>query len=152
MPRPSPAATAPSFASRALAACVHPQSARLLAATRRPRPRLEPRRILKPGPRPEPPPRYGSYGEPTDPYFTSRRLSLLDRGWAFAIAHGASEPARGGGPGQGPGAAVAAGKQGAGEKQGARRTRAPHPKHQPVAPRALSPRRLVAIAGRPLPR
>lgn len=30
---------------------------------------------------------YGSYGASTDPYFSSMRLSLLDRGFAFAIAH-----------------------------------------------------------------
>ncbi len=30
---------------------------------------------------------YGSYGYPNDPVFRSRRLSLLDRGFAFAIAH-----------------------------------------------------------------
>lgn len=30
---------------------------------------------------------YGSYGIPTDPRFTSPRLSLLDRGVIFAIAH-----------------------------------------------------------------
>jgi oligopeptidase B len=30
---------------------------------------------------------YGSYGLSMDPYFTSPRLSLLDRGFAFAIAH-----------------------------------------------------------------
>ena len=30
---------------------------------------------------------YGSYGLPMDPYFSSRRLSLLDRGMVFAIAH-----------------------------------------------------------------
>ncbi len=30
---------------------------------------------------------YGSYGNSTDPYFSSVRLSLLDRGFAFAIAH-----------------------------------------------------------------
>jgi oligopeptidase B len=30
---------------------------------------------------------YGSYGSSTDPYFSSSRLSLLDRGFAFAIAH-----------------------------------------------------------------
>lgn len=30
---------------------------------------------------------YGSYGSTTDPYFSSVRLSLLDRGFAFAIAH-----------------------------------------------------------------
>ncbi|HEX8562152.1 MAG TPA: S9 family peptidase [Flavobacterium sp.] len=30
---------------------------------------------------------YGSYGMSMDPYFTSTRLSLLDRGFAFAIAH-----------------------------------------------------------------
>jgi oligopeptidase B len=30
---------------------------------------------------------YGSYGIPMDPYFSSRRLSLLDRGMIFAIAH-----------------------------------------------------------------
>lgn len=30
---------------------------------------------------------YGSYGANVDPYFSSVRLSLLDRGFAFAIAH-----------------------------------------------------------------
>lgn len=30
---------------------------------------------------------YGSYGYSMDPYFSSPRLSLLDRGFAFAIAH-----------------------------------------------------------------
>lgn len=30
---------------------------------------------------------YGSYGYSTDPYFSSTRLSLLDRGFVFAIAH-----------------------------------------------------------------
>jgi oligopeptidase B len=30
---------------------------------------------------------YGSYGYSTDPYFSSTRLSLLDRGFGFAIAH-----------------------------------------------------------------
>jgi oligopeptidase B len=30
---------------------------------------------------------YGSYGYSYDPYFSSNRLSLLDRGFAFAIAH-----------------------------------------------------------------
>jgi oligopeptidase B len=30
---------------------------------------------------------YGSYGHSMDPYFSSARLSLLDRGFAFAIAH-----------------------------------------------------------------
>ena len=30
---------------------------------------------------------YGSYGNSMDPYFSSTRLSLLDRGFAFAIAH-----------------------------------------------------------------
>jgi len=30
---------------------------------------------------------YGSYGNSMDPYFSSVRLSLLDRGFAFAIAH-----------------------------------------------------------------
>jgi oligopeptidase B len=30
---------------------------------------------------------YGSYGSSTNPYFSSTRLSLLDRGFIFAIAH-----------------------------------------------------------------
>ena len=30
---------------------------------------------------------YGSYGSTTDPYFSSIRLSLLDRGFIYAIAH-----------------------------------------------------------------
>ena len=30
---------------------------------------------------------YGSYGHSIDPYFSSSRLSLLDRGFSFAIAH-----------------------------------------------------------------
>ncbi|WP_375583711.1 S9 family peptidase [Cyclobacterium xiamenense] len=30
---------------------------------------------------------YGAYGLSTDPYFSSSRLSLLDRGFVFAIAH-----------------------------------------------------------------
>ncbi len=30
---------------------------------------------------------YGSYGHTIDPYFSSARLSLLDRGFVFAIAH-----------------------------------------------------------------
>ncbi len=30
---------------------------------------------------------YGSYGNTIDPYFSSSRLSLLDRGFVFAVAH-----------------------------------------------------------------
>ena len=30
---------------------------------------------------------YGSYGITLDPYFSSVRLSLLDRGFVYAIAH-----------------------------------------------------------------
>lgn len=30
---------------------------------------------------------YGAYGISTDPWFSSTRLSLLNRGWVFAIAH-----------------------------------------------------------------
>lgn len=30
---------------------------------------------------------YGSYGYSMDPYFSYSRISLLDRGWAYAIAH-----------------------------------------------------------------
>lgn len=30
---------------------------------------------------------YGAYGIPSDPYFSSNRLSLLDRGFVYAIAH-----------------------------------------------------------------
>ena len=30
---------------------------------------------------------YGAYGDSSDPYFSSARLSLLDRGFIFAIAH-----------------------------------------------------------------
>lgn len=39
---------------------------------------------------------YGSYGYSSDPYFSSARLSLLDRGFGFAIAHvrGGSEMGR----------------------------------------------------------
>ncbi len=39
---------------------------------------------------------YGAYGYSTDPSFDTRRLSLLDRGWTFAIAHvrGGSELGR----------------------------------------------------------
>ncbi|MCI4670526.1 MAG: S9 family peptidase [Bacteroidia bacterium] len=39
---------------------------------------------------------YGSYGISVDPYFSSARLSLLDRGFVFAIAHirGGSEMGR----------------------------------------------------------
>ncbi|NUO91752.1 MAG: S9 family peptidase [Dermatophilaceae bacterium] len=39
---------------------------------------------------------YGAYGIPSDPWFSVLRLSLLDRGWVFAIAHvrGGSEMGR----------------------------------------------------------
>ncbi|HET8593693.1 MAG TPA: S9 family peptidase [Intrasporangium sp.] len=39
---------------------------------------------------------YGSYGIPSDPWFSVLRLSLLQRGWVFAIAHvrGGSELGR----------------------------------------------------------
>ena len=39
---------------------------------------------------------YGSYGIPSDPWFSVLRLSLLQRGWVFAIAHvrGGSEMGR----------------------------------------------------------
>lgn len=39
---------------------------------------------------------YGAYGLPSDPWFSVLRLSLLDRGWVFAIAHvrGGSELGR----------------------------------------------------------
>ncbi|MGO4599765.1 S9 family peptidase [Terrabacter sp. 2RAF25] len=39
---------------------------------------------------------YGAYGIPSDPWFSVRRLSLLERGWVFAIAHvrGGSEMGR----------------------------------------------------------
>lgn len=30
---------------------------------------------------------YGSYEICNDPYFSSNRLTLVDRGWVFAIAH-----------------------------------------------------------------
>ena len=30
---------------------------------------------------------YGSYGSTIDPYFSTIRLSLLDRGFIYAIAH-----------------------------------------------------------------
>jgi len=30
---------------------------------------------------------YGSYEISNDPYFSSNRLCLLDRGWVFAMAH-----------------------------------------------------------------
>ncbi len=46
---------------------------------RRDRRRGEPQPLLMYG--------YGAYGIPIDPYFSSSRLSLLDRGVVFAIAH-----------------------------------------------------------------
>jgi hypothetical protein len=36
--------------------------------------------------------RYGAYGDSVDPSFSSERLSLLDRGWVVAIAHGGWRP------------------------------------------------------------
>lgn len=30
---------------------------------------------------------YGAYGVPSDPWFSASRVSLLDRGWVFALAH-----------------------------------------------------------------
>lgn len=41
----------------------------------------------KPGPAPLLQYAYGSYGASMDPYFSSTRLSLLDRGFIYAIAH-----------------------------------------------------------------
>lgn len=40
---------------------------------------------------------YGSYGFSTDPYFSSSAVSLMDRGWVYAIAHvrGGAEMGRG---------------------------------------------------------
>ena len=33
---------------------------------------------------------YGAYGESLDPWFSHARLSLLERGFVFAIAHAAA--------------------------------------------------------------
>lgn len=35
---------------------------------------------------------YGAYGSFMNPVFSSNRLSLLDRGFIYAIAHGSSNP------------------------------------------------------------
>uniref|UniRef100_UPI002DD6B9B1 prolyl oligopeptidase family serine peptidase n=1 Tax=Pseudorhodoferax sp. TaxID=1993553 RepID=UPI002DD6B9B1 len=43
--------------------------------------------LRRPGPQPLLLYGYGSYGAPTDPFFSSPQLSLLDRGVVFAIAH-----------------------------------------------------------------
>ena len=45
------------------------------------------RDFVKDGTRPALLDGYGSYGFARDPYFSSQRLSLLDRGFVFAIAH-----------------------------------------------------------------
>lgn len=45
------------------------------------------RDLRRPGPQPLLLYGYGSYGAPTDPFFSSPQLSLLDRGVVFAIAH-----------------------------------------------------------------
>ncbi len=45
------------------------------------------RDLRRPGPQPLLLSGYGSYGIPSDPHFSASRLSLLDRGVVFAIAH-----------------------------------------------------------------
>src|SRR5690606_38320876 len=45
------------------------------------------RRAASAAPPPLCPYGYGAYGARMDPWFSQARLSLLDRGWVFAIAH-----------------------------------------------------------------